>query len=183
MNNSAEVEMFDVLDAHGAFTGEVASRAECHAKGLWHKATSITILSSDKEKVLLQLRAKDRRLWPNLWDNTAGGHVDAGEWGYQAVLRETKEELGIDIDPTELTFIGATSSDENVAGMISRHFNEYYVAFLDLDIQDLTLQAAEVAEAKWFDVDDLKRRVQNNFDGLTRKDDYWWYLLRYLETQ
>lgn len=180
--NNPVPEMFDVLDEHGAFVGEVASRDECHRRGLWHKAVSLTIVSRDRQKVLLQLRAKDRKLWPNLWDNTAGGHVDAGEWGYQAVVRETKEELGFMVDPAELVFIGATSSDEVCDSMINRHFNEYYVTFLDIDIKNLSLQTVEVADIKWFSVADLAQRIKNNFDGLTRKDDYWQYLLRYLKS-
>lgn len=180
--NNPAPEVFDILDEHGAFVGEVASRDECHQRGLWHKAVSLTIVSCDRQKVLLQLRAKDRKLWPNLWDNTAGGHVDAGEWGYQAVVRETKEELGIKVDPARLVFMGATSSDEVCGSMINRHFNEYYVTFLDIDIKDLVLQSEEVAEVKWFDIEELKHRIENNFDGLTCKDDYWQYLLRYLES-
>ena len=32
-----------------------------------------------------------------MWDVTVGGHVDSGEFGRQALIRETKEELGIEI--------------------------------------------------------------------------------------
>lgn len=180
MTTSPTQEMFDVLDNHGAFLGKVASHEECHSKGLWHKAVSLTILSKDKKRALLQLRSEDRKLWPNLWDNTAGGHVDAGEWGYEAVIRETMEELGIKVDPREMVFIGATSSDEVAHGTINRHFNEYYILFQDVDLANIQLQNAEVADIKWFDVDDLRRRIQNNYEGLTRKDDYWQYLLKYL---
>lgn len=176
------LEMLDVIDDHGCFIGEAKSREECHAKGLRHKAVSLTIVSRDKEKVLLQRRAKDRKLWPNLWDNTAGGHVNAGEWGYQAVIRETDEELGIKINPRNIVFYGATSSEDDHVSRIERHFNEYYVTFCDVDIANLKLQSEEVAEVKWFSIEELKHRIENNFDGLTRKDDYWRYLLRYLES-
>lgn len=181
-NNDSTGEMFDVLDGHGMFLGEVASRDECHSKGLWHKAVSLTILSEDKKKVLLQLRAKDRKLWPNLWDNTAGGHVDAGEWGYEAAVRETAEELGLNVEPREMIFIGATSSEDVGHGTINRHFNEYYILFRDVNIADIKLQDSEVADIKWFTVDDLRKRIQNNYEGLTRKGDYWQYLLRYLDS-
>jgi len=183
VSNSSTPEMFDVLNEHGMFTGEVASRAKCHSEGLWHRAVSLTIVSPDRKRVLLQLRARDRRLWPNLWDNTAGGHVDAGEWGYEAAVRETVEELGVIIDPKDIIFYGSTSSDETGGGMINRHYNEYYIVYRDLAISDIRLQTAEVADIKWFDLDDLGRRIQNNFAGLTRKGDYWQYLLRYLESR
>ena len=31
-------EYFDVLNEFGEFTGEIATREECHEKGLWHRA-------------------------------------------------------------------------------------------------------------------------------------------------
>ena len=86
-------EYFDVLNEYGEFTNKVASRDECHEKGLYHKAVVVFIISLDGNKVLLQQRSANKKLWPNLWDITAGGHVLAGEFGYQAVIRETKEEI------------------------------------------------------------------------------------------
>ena len=47
----------------------------------------------DKGNVLLQKRSANKKLWPNLLDVTTGGHVDSGEFGRQALIRETKEEL------------------------------------------------------------------------------------------
>lgn len=47
----------------------------------------------DKGNVLLQKRSANKKLWPNLWDVTTGGHVDSREFGRQALIRETKEEL------------------------------------------------------------------------------------------
>ncbi len=79
-------EIFDILNENGEYTNEVASREECHKKGLWHKAVVVFILSTDNKKVLLQQRSSTKKLWPNLWDITAGGHVLTGEFGYQAVI-------------------------------------------------------------------------------------------------
>jgi len=59
-------EFFDVLDEHGDFTGEVLSRDECHKRGLWHKAAVVFIVSNDNQRVLLQLRGANKKLWPNL---------------------------------------------------------------------------------------------------------------------
>ena len=47
----------------------------------------------DNKNVLLQKRSNTKKLWPNMWDVTVGGHVDSGEFGRQALIREVKEEL------------------------------------------------------------------------------------------
>lgn len=174
-------EIFDVLAPDGSYTGQTATRDECHTKGLWHKAVVVFIVSPDNRKVLLQLRTKNKKLWPNLWDVAAGGHVDAGELGYEAALRETKEELNLNLKKEKLKFIGATTSENLIGDVINRHYNEYYVIHSDLDPQSLNLQPEEVQDAKWFATTELAERIANNYDGITDKVSCWNHLLHYLQ--
>ena len=102
-------EYFDVLNERGEFTWKIESREKCHKEGLWHKAVAIFIINS-KKQVLLQKRSGTKKLWPNMWDITAGGHVLAGEFGFETVIREIKEELGVTLDKDNITFIGASIS-------------------------------------------------------------------------
>ena len=175
------MEYFDVLNSHGDFTNEIASRKECHEKGLWHKAIVVQIISTDNKRVLLQKRSANKRMWPNLWDVASGGHVLAGELGYQAGIREAKEELGVDLKRDELEFIGATTSENIQKDIINRHYNEYYIVHKDINLNDITIQEDEVQEVKWFNVEELKKRVDNNFEGLTDKIELWHYLIKYIE--
>lgn len=102
-------EFFDVLNEFGEFTGETATRKECHEKGLWHRAVYAFIIDNDSN-ILLQKRSGNKKLWPNLWDVTVGGHVDSGEFGRQALIREVKEELGIEINDNDIKYlVGSTS--------------------------------------------------------------------------
>ncbi len=175
------MEYFDVIDSHGDFTNEIASRKECHEKGLWHKAIVVQIISTDNKRVLLQKRSANKRMWPNLWDVSSGGHVLTGELGYQAGIREAKEELGVDLKRDELEFIGATTSENIQKDIINRHYNEYYIVHKDIDLNDITIQEDEVQEVKWFNVEELKKRVDNNFEELTDKVELWHYLIKYIE--
>lgn len=174
-------EFFDVLNENGEYTNNIASREECHKKGLWHKAVVVFIISNDNKRVLLQQRSANKKLWPNLWDITAGGHVLSGEFGYQSVIRETKEEIGIDLSKNDLEFIGATTSENIKSDIINRHFNEYFIAHCDVDLKDITLQEEEVQNIKWFDKEDIINRVNNNYDDLTDKIGCWNYLIKYFE--
>ncbi|MCI9246880.1 MAG: NUDIX domain-containing protein [Clostridia bacterium] len=97
-------EYFEVLNEKGEYTGEVETREKCHKEGLWHKAVVVFIINS-KNQVLLQKRSETKKLWPNMWDVTAGGHVLEGEMGFQALIREAKEELGIDLQKQNISEI------------------------------------------------------------------------------
>lgn len=174
-------EFFDVLNENGEYTNKIASRDECHKNGLWHKAVVVFIISNDNKKVLLQQRSATKRLWPNLWDITAGGHVLSGELGYQAVIRETKEEIGININKESLEFIGSTRSENIKGDIVNKHFNEYYIVHADIDVNNIILQEEEVQNIEWFNKEDVIKKIKNNYDNLTDKTGCWEYLLKYFE--
>ena len=93
-------ELFDVLNEKGEYTNRIETREKCHKDGLWHKAVALFIINS-KGQVLLQKRSANKKMWPNMWDITSGGHVLVGELGFQAIIRECKEELGIELKDSD----------------------------------------------------------------------------------
>lgn len=173
-------EYFDILDEKGAYTGKVETRDKCHKEGLWHKAVVVFILNS-KRQVLLQKRSANKKMWPNMWDVTAGGHVLAGEFGFQSIIRECKEELGIELKKEEITFIGASISKNIKGEIINKHFNEYYIANREVDETKLQLQQEEVSEVKWINKEDIIEKINNDYDGITDKEGCWEYLKKYYE--
>ena len=54
-------------------------------------------------EVLLQLRGPGTTYKPGHWASAAAGHVEAGESVFAAALREAQEELGIVVDPADVT--------------------------------------------------------------------------------
>ncbi len=176
-------EKFDVLDQRGGFTGKTATRSECHEQGLWHRAIVVFIISRDGQKILLQKRSKNKKVWPDMWDVAIGGHVEAGEFSYQAALREAEEELGIVLKPQDLICIGSTTSENPEGHGINRHYNDYYIAFLDIDLSSLTLQPEEVEDVKWFDKEELLKLITEKSNrAITDKPACWDYYRRYLES-
>lgn len=171
-------EFFDVLNEKGEYTGKVETREKCHKEGLWHKAVVVFIINS-KGQVLLQRRSPNKKMWANMWDITAGGHVLAGEFGFQAIIRECKEELGIELSKNDITFIGATTSTNIKGDIINNHFNEYYIANKEIDETTLQLQEEEVSEVKWIDKNEIIDRIKNNYNGITDKEGCWEYLMKY----
>ena len=173
-------EYFDVLNEKGEYTGRTETREKCHKEGLWHKAVVAFIINS-KEQVLLQKRSPNKKMWPNMWDITSGGHVLTGEFGFEAAIREAKEELGIDLNKENMTFIGSSISTNIKGDIVNNHFNEYYIVTKDIDETKLKLQEEEVSEVKWIDKDEIIERIKDNYNGITDKEGGWEYLVKYYE--
>lgn len=173
-------EKFDILNELGEFTGEVATREECHKKGLWHRAVYAFIID-EKGNILLQKRSNNKKLWPNLWDITVGGHVDAGEFGRQALIREVKEELGIEINDDDIKYLVGSTSINTQGDIINKHYNECYLITKNIDISDIKIQEEEVSEVRYFAKEELLERISNNYEGLTDKTGPWNFLQKILE--
>ena len=173
-------ELVDVLDKEGMYTGKVETREKCSKDGLWHKAVVVFIINS-KGQVLLQRRSPNKKTWPNMWDVTVGGNVLAGEFGFEAAIREAKEELGIELEKEDITFIGSVISSNKRGDIINNYFNEYYIANKEIDETKLQLQEEEVSEVKWINKEEIIDKINNNYDGITDKEGCWEYLIKYYE--
>jgi isopentenyldiphosphate isomerase len=102
-----------------------------------------------QREVLLQQRASDKRTWPNRFDISAAGHIDLGEKPLDAAIRETVEEIGLNISGDKLklfcvhrTYLKA----EN--GAIENEFQWLYSLELTSEA-DFTLESTEVKSLKW----------------------------------
>lgn len=68
-------------------------------KEMFKSAVHMIIVNNDN-KILLQKR-KGSKLWPGYYALPAG-HIDEGENQYDALVREAKEELDIEINPKDI---------------------------------------------------------------------------------
>jgi len=98
------------------------------------KEIAAIILENDKGEFLLALR--DDKSWipfPNHWD-LIGGHVEEGETPEEALIREVKEELDIDIK--EYTFY---KKYECLTGDAYENTKYIYSGKINIPIEEVTL--------------------------------------------
>lgn len=92
--------------------------------------------------------------WKDQWV-ICGGHVEAGETLQNALKREVKEELGVEIDVKELINVG-----EMIVSPPEFKRNAHFV-FIDfiayLKDENFKLNE-EISEYQWFDIDEAINR-------------------------
>ena len=98
------------------------------------KQIAAIILENDKGEILLYLRDNKPDIpFPNYWD-LIGGHVEEGETPEEALVREVKEEL--DIDLTDYTFY---KKYECLTGDAYENIKYIYSGKVNLPIEEVTL--------------------------------------------
>ena len=96
-------EMFPIVDEEGNITN-AATRGECHGRSkLLHPVVHLHLFNT-KGEIYLQKRPLWKDIQPGKWDTAVGGHVGLGESVGQALVRETKEELGIILNESPSPF-------------------------------------------------------------------------------
>lgn len=87
-------EIFPVMDEAGEVIGS-ATRGECHGGSmLIHPVVHLHVFDPHG-RIYLQKRPEWKDIQPGKWDTAVGGHVDFGEDIDTALLREAREELGL----------------------------------------------------------------------------------------
>lgn len=143
------------------------------------------IIINEHKQLLLQKRAP-KKVAPNMWSLTAG-HVESGETEKYAALRETQEELGIEnllVDDFQLIDIQKTM--RNRGEHINNKFENIFLLKTNLNIDEFVLQKSEVAEVKYFTMEQIKEICHNKEKYVSQFtnvffEEYFWKILEDLE--
>lgn len=141
-------EQYDILDEHGNKTGEVLPKSIVHDKELLHGSVFIWIYNS-KSEVLLQLRAKDKKSFPGVWDVSVAGHISAGDKPIETAVREIEEEIGVKVSPHELKQVDfVADAGRWLPSKIHPEMCWVFILHKELDPHKLNIQKEELTAIK-----------------------------------
>ena len=147
------MELWDLYDKDRIKTGKQMVRGQKIEKGFYRIVVNICIFNS-KGEMLIQHRQPFKEGWSNMWDLTAGGSAISGDSSESAIERETLEEIGY---PLKLN-----GKRPSLTINFKEGFGDIYLVNIDLDINNLKLQAEEVSEVKWASCDEILKMIDNN---------------------
>ena len=137
------MEYLDVYDLSGEKTGRTVLRSSDFSdfdKDDRLLLVHVCVFNSNHE-LLMQRRQLTKDRYPGIWDVSAGGFVVSGETSRQAVKRELREEIGIEISDDEIELV-----HREPFGIV---FDDFYMVHRDQDISQLEYQKDEVMDLAW----------------------------------
>lgn len=137
-------------------------RSVARAKGLRHRIVRIFVLNSDG-KVLLQQRNLNLLDNPGRWDQSVGGHVDAGESYEQTAKRESFEELGIKVN--EFKEVGYFYIERPAPGGEVKRFQKVFTCVHN---GPFVIDPAEVEKVEWFSIEKIQTWLNKSPEDFTK---------------
>lgn len=140
------MELVDLYDENRLPLGRTAERGGPKGPGEYRMVVHVCVFDR-RGRLLVQRRAPEKFIWPNLWDVSVGGGVDAGETSRQGAEREFREELGVSLDLSGLR--------PSVTVNFDGGFDDFYILTQDLPLEELTLQKEEVRAVRWASLEEV----------------------------
>ena len=110
----------------------------------------LLIIENDQNEYLMQLTSKEKG---HVYALT-GGHVQYGDDGLKTCIKETKEELGLELKKEDISYLGLIKGK---AVLVSVYYTN-----INIDLDKLKLQDSEVESTCWMSM--------NKIDELINKD-------------
>ncbi|MBS5945282.1 MAG: NUDIX domain-containing protein [Peptoniphilus harei] len=152
------MEYWDVYDKKGKWKRRVIKKGERLKNNEYHIIAEGWILRDDGN-FIIQRRALDKKSFSGMWYCSAGGSVISRETPKEGMVREFKEELGIDISEDELS-LKRIITERNTIFYI-------YLVRKNISLDEITLQEEEVMDVDLADQNKIKKMVEDKtFIGL-----------------
>ena len=147
-------ELWDIYDENRKKTGKVAERGVTNLEfGKEYHIVVQGIILNSKNEILISQRAPHKNL--GLQWECNGGSILAGETSLDGIIRELKEELGIEFSKREAMFL------KEIRGRRFPNFKDLWLFRKDIDIKDVKFNDGEAIAAKWVSIDKFIEMYNN----------------------
>lgn len=146
------MEIFDLYTADREKTEKKMVRGQPVPKGYYRLVVHVCIFDPEG-RMLIQQRQPFKKGWSNLWDVSVGGSAVSGDSSRSAAERETREELGLDLDLSHVR--------PSVTIHWEHGFDDYYILTQQVDLASLHLQYEEVQAVRWADKEEIMRMIDD----------------------
>ena len=147
-------ELWDIYDINKNKIGKTAERNVYQFKeGEYHIVVTGIIMNS-KNEILISKRAQHKE-FGLMWE-CSGGSILEGETSLEGVIREIKEELGIEFSKKEAIFLKEIRKDK-----IPPNFKDLWLFRRNVDLKDITFPDGEAIDAKWVTINEFIKMYKN----------------------
>lgn len=151
------MEFWDIYDKDKKRTGRTMKRNDWCLKDDEYHLTVLGVIARPDGRFLITQRVMTKAWAPGWWE-VSGGAALAGEDSKDAVIREIKEETGLDVSAAEGGYL-FTYHREN-PGEGDNYFVDVYRFILDFDESDIHLQEEETAGFQIATLEEIKKLAE-----------------------
>lgn len=163
-----EIEFFDIVNESDEVIGKIKENEQKNIRPNQLRFINILIFN-DENKILVPKRSSNRKIFPNCYDFSVGGHVNSGETYEQAAYRELEEELGIkNVELNKVAYFNPYISESNT-------FQTVYILNYDKAITNYDKDGIE--DIFYFTKEEIKK-LMNNKPNLFKTD--YFVVMKYL---
>ena len=136
-------EYWDIYDKDKRPTGRVMKRNDWILKDDEYHLSVLGVVARPDGRFLITRRIMTKHWAPGWWE-VPGGGVRAGETSAEAVVREVKEETGLDVSRADGSYLFSYHRENPGTG--DNYFVDIYRFILDFDEKDIKLQPEETTD-------------------------------------
>lgn len=155
------MEKWDLYTKYREKTGREHIRGENLPEGFYHLVVHVWIRNR-KGEYLISRRSANRPTFPLMWE-CVGGSVLKGESSVEGAVRETKEEVGLDLEPEagRVLFTKIRGRDDKYEHKVFNDIMDVWLFEYDGELHLESATTDEVSACRWMTVSEIRELYED----------------------